>query len=84
MQSHEDIQDSKQAPPTIERLLNDGILAMVAGADTVSSTLTSVFACLLAYPEVYEKLQEEVDKFYPPGEALHTKHQEMHYLTAVM
>ena len=69
----------------MDQLVNDGILAMVAGADTVSSMLTSVFACLLANPEIYEKLQEEVDKFYPPGESLRTKHhQDMQYLTAVM
>ena len=59
---------------------------MIAGADTVSSALASLFSCLLEHPEVYAKLQAEVDRFYPPGEdALSTKHhKEMLYLNAVM
>ena len=58
---------------------------MVAGSDTVASTLTSLFACLFEHPEMYEKLQEEVDNHYLPGEALHTKHhRDMHHLTGVM
>ncbi|EJF60792.1 cytochrome P450 [Dichomitus squalens LYAD-421 SS1] len=83
--SHEDVQDSKYARPTIDQILSDGILAMVAGSDTIATTLTAVVACLLTYPAVYKQLQEEVDRFYPPGEVVHTKHhQEMHYLTAVI
>ena len=82
---NEDVQDSKHPRPPFQQLVSDGILAMVAGSDTVASTLTSLFACLFAHPEVYDKLQEEVDKYYPPGEALHTKHhRDMHYLTGVM
>nr|VWO97610.1 Exopolygalacturonase (ExoPG) (EC (Galacturan 1,4-alpha-galacturonidase) (Poly(1,4-alpha-D-galacturonide)galacturonohydrolase) [Ganoderma boninense] len=83
--NHEDVQDAKRPRPPFQQLVSDGILAMVAGSDTVASTLTSLFACLFAHPEVYEKLQEEVDKYYPPGEALHTKHhRDMHYLTGVI
>lgn len=59
---------------------------MIAGADTVSSALASLFSCLLEHPQVYAKLQAEIDQFYPPGEdALSTKHhKEMLYLNAVM
>ena len=59
---------------------------MIAGADTTASTLTSVFSCLLGNRDAYDKLEAEVDRFFPPGEdALSTKHhKDMHYLTAVM
>ncbi|KAI1782296.1 cytochrome P450 [Ganoderma leucocontextum] len=83
--NYEDVQDVKHPRPPFQQLVSDGILAMVAGSDTVASTMTSLFACLFAHPEMYERLQEEVDKYYPPGEALHTKHhRDMHYLTGVI
>ena len=59
---------------------------MVAGSDTSSSAITSVFHCLLSHPEAYAALQDEVDRFYPQGEDVcnTANHREMHYLTAVM
>ena len=67
-------------------LLDDGTLAMVAGLDTSSSAIASVFHCLLSNPEAYAALQEEVDRFYLQGEDVcnTANHREMHYLTAVM
>ena len=66
--------------------MDDGVLAIIAGADTTASALTSVFACLLAHPGAYAELQKEVDRFYPPGaDACATEyHKEMPYLNAVM
>ena len=48
--------------------------------------MTSLFYCLLTHPEAYERLQAEVDKFYPLGEDVaDSKHlPEMEYLNAVM
>ena len=62
------------------------MLAVVAGSDTASLTMTSVFYLLLTHPETYTKLQEEVDALYPPGESdSGTKHRrDMPYLHAVM
>ncbi|KAI0755286.1 high nitrogen upregulated cytochrome P450 monooxygenase 2 [Daedaleopsis nitida] len=73
-------------PPPMQQLVDDGVLAIVAGADTTSGALTSLFYCILTHPEVYAKLQAEIDKYYPPGEdALSTKHhRDMPYLTAVI
>ena len=73
-------------PPSTQQLIDDGVLAIVAGADTTSSALTSTFYCLLCNPDVYTRLQKEIDKYYPIGEdALETKHhRDMSYLTAVM
>ncbi|PIL28305.1 cytochrome P450 [Ganoderma sinense ZZ0214-1] len=76
----------EEAPPPSRHLLDDGVLAMVAGSDTTSSAITSIFHCLLAHPGAYAALQEEVDRFYPRGEDVcNAAHQrEMHYLTAVI
>ena len=70
----------------MQQLVDDGVLAIVAGADTTSSALTSLTYLLPTQPDVYEKLQAEIDKFYPAGEdALDTKHhRDMPYLTVVM
>ncbi|KAH9925355.1 cytochrome P450 [Epithele typhae] len=80
-------EDDPSRPPASEyQLIDDGILAMVAGADTTSSAMTSIFACLLSHPETYNRLQAEVDKYYPPGEdPLDSRHhKEMSYLNAVI
>ena len=73
-------------PPPLRQLVDDGVLAVVAGADTVSSAMTSLICLILTHPETYEKLQAEVDQFYPSGEdPLDTTHQrDMPYLNAVM
>ena len=62
------------------------MLAIIAGADTTSIALTSIAYCLLAHPDVYARLQAEIDRFYPAGEdALDSKHyRDMPYLSAVM
>ncbi|KAI0687111.1 high nitrogen upregulated cytochrome P450 monooxygenase 2 [Cerioporus squamosus] len=82
--NNEDLPDKPQPP--LQQLVDDGILAIVAGADTVSSAMTSIFYCLLTHPETYRRLQEEVDRFYPLGEdAFNPKHhRDMIYLQAVI
>ncbi|RDX41687.1 high nitrogen upregulated cytochrome P450 monooxygenase 2 [Lentinus brumalis] len=80
-------EDLPDAPPVpIQQLVDDGVLAIIAGADTTSSAMTTIVYCLLTHPDVYERLQAEVDKYYPSGEdALSTKHhREMPYLNAVI
>ncbi|KAI1787968.1 cytochrome P450 [Ganoderma leucocontextum] len=75
-----------EAPPPTRQLLNDSILAMGAASETSSGAIISIFHCLLANPEAYAALQEEVDRFYPQGaDACNTTHhRDMHYLTAVI
>lgn len=48
--------------------------------------MTALFQCVLSHPDVYKKLQKEVDARYPAGEnVLDTKHHvDMPYLSAVM
>lgn len=76
----------EDAPPPITHLVDDGILALTAGVDTVASALASIFACLLAHTDAYAQLEAEVDKFYPPEQDVRdpTFHKEMAYLDAVM
>ncbi|KAJ6468280.1 cytochrome P450 [Mycena sanguinolenta] len=53
--------------PALRDVAADGTLAVIAGADTAASALTSLFYFLLSHPKYYEKLQEEVDSQFPPG-----------------
>nr|BAL05148.1 cytochrome P450 [Phanerodontia chrysosporium] len=75
----------KEDPPK-HTVVVDGGLALVAGSDTTSSVLSSIFYCLLRHPDTYDRLQAEVDKFYPPGEdSLDPSHlSDMNYLEAVI
>ncbi|TFK83982.1 high nitrogen upregulated cytochrome P450 monooxygenase 2 [Polyporus arcularius HHB13444] len=81
---NEDLSDNP--PPTLDELADDGTLAIVAGSDTVSVALTSVFYCLLTDTEAHRNVQQEIDRLYPVGEPFsETKHhREMHYLQAVI
>lgn len=44
---------------------SDGILALVAGADTTKTTMTVVFYHLLSQPHYYKRLQAEIDMMFP-------------------
>lgn len=64
-------------------VINDGDLVVIAGSDTTKMVLASLFFYLLSNPEKLAKLREEIDRSYPPGEPLSSKHfQEMIYLDA--
>ncbi|TFK89225.1 high nitrogen upregulated cytochrome P450 monooxygenase 2 [Polyporus arcularius HHB13444] len=82
--NNEDLPDTP--PPPRQHLVDDGILAVVAGSDTVSSTATSLIYCLITHPDAYADLKVEVDKYYHPGDdPCNPRHyQDMHYLNAVI
>lgn len=64
-----------------------GELAIVAGSDTTSTTLSGIFYYLLTNPEYYIRLRKEVDEAFPPGEGEPydgTKLAEMKFLNAIM
>ncbi|KAI0687969.1 high nitrogen upregulated cytochrome P450 monooxygenase 2 [Cerioporus squamosus] len=68
--NQEDLPDAQPVP--MQQLVDDGVLAIIAGADTTV--------------ERDDDSRAEIDKYYPPGEdALSTKHhREMPYLNAVI
>ena len=75
------------APPADEEVVADGVLAIIAGSDTTSTVLSGLFCFVIANPNVYERLQKEVDAFFPAGEGDPfdaTRLAEMPYLNAVM
>ncbi|RDX41710.1 high nitrogen upregulated cytochrome P450 monooxygenase 2 [Lentinus brumalis] len=82
--NNEDLPDKE--PPPVRQLIDDGILAVVAGSDTTSVALTSTFYCILTNPAVHTTLLAEIDKYYPPGEdaSVTAHHRNMPYLQAVI
>lgn len=64
----------------------DSGLVIVAGSDTTSTVLSSLFWFIMTNPTIYRRLQDEIDSVFPSGEnALDvTKHIHMNYLNAVM
>lgn len=56
------------------------------GADTTSSTLSSLFYLLLTHPVAFARLREEVDTVFPLGEDIsdYTQLASMPYLNACM
>lgn len=64
-----------------------GELAIVAGSDTTSTTLSGVFYYLLTNPACYARLRAELDEAFPPGEGEPfdgTRLAELKYLNAIM
>ncbi|KAH8115860.1 high nitrogen upregulated cytochrome P450 monooxygenase 2 [Phellopilus nigrolimitatus] len=59
---------SKTSASRMEDIVASGELAIVAGSDTTSTTLSGVFFFLLTNPEIYARLQREVDEAFPLGE----------------
>ncbi|KAJ6468383.1 cytochrome P450 [Mycena sanguinolenta] len=48
-------------PPSSAQIVSDGGLAIIAGAETTSTTLSHIFWFLLNNPKTYQRLQAEVD-----------------------
>ncbi|KAJ7220140.1 cytochrome P450 [Mycena pura] len=69
------------ATPSSAQVASDGGLAIVAGAETTSTTLAHVFWLLLANPAAYRRLQAEVDE---PGTDNGASQARMPYLNAVI
>ncbi|KAH9922364.1 cytochrome P450 [Fomitopsis serialis] len=55
----------KQTPFPV--IMTNAVTAMLAGSDTTAVALCNTFYCVLAHPDVYQHLREEVDAAFPPG-----------------
>ncbi|PAV19171.1 cytochrome P450 [Pyrrhoderma noxium] len=64
----------------------NGELAIIAGSDTTSTTLSGVFYYLLTNPKCYNRLQAELDSVFPlnEGEPDPSKFPQLTYLNAVI
>ncbi|KAI1789656.1 high nitrogen upregulated cytochrome P450 monooxygenase 2 [Ganoderma leucocontextum] len=76
----------EKAAPPLATVAIDGALAIVAGSDTSSCVLAHTIYFILSNPDVYTRLQAEVDAYFPLGEnAMDTsKHPDMLWLNAVI
>ncbi|KAH8101537.1 cytochrome P450 [Cristinia sonorae] len=72
--------------PPLSAVIPEGALVTIAGSDTTSATLSNALYLLLTHPNVYRRVQEEIDRFYPPDEnSLDCKfHPKMRILDAVI
>lgn len=59
------IDDDK--PPT-RLIVSNAVLAIIAGSDTTSSTLSGIVYYLLQYPDYSRRLRKELDSAFPPSE----------------
>ena len=77
---------SERERPSVADILSDGTLAIVAGTDTIKTTLAATFYHLLLNPTCYQRLQDEVDQaFSNPEDPMDFKKlTEMEYLDACM
>ena len=66
LQSGEDVPEFE--PLSAEDLQMDGMVAIIAGSDTVNGALSCALYYLVCNPAIYERLQEEVDAAFPSGE----------------
>lgn len=76
-----------KVPLTLPEVMSDAGLAVVAGSDTTSSTMTVLFYYLMSHPSAYKRLREEIDSGFPihdgyPFDA--SKLASLQYLNAVM
>ncbi|KAF5327372.1 hypothetical protein D9619_004468 [Psilocybe cf. subviscida] len=69
--------------PSIVEVVSDGGLAIIAGSDTTSSTISHLFYFLMTNPIAYKRLQDEIDDL---GDDIYdcTKQAHLPYLNAAI
>ncbi|KAJ7864741.1 cytochrome P450 [Mycena olivaceomarginata] len=72
--------------PTLAEVAADGVLSIVAGSDTTSIAISSFVWFILRNPDIYRRVQAEVDSVYADGDSLldALKHDELRFLTACL
>ncbi|KAJ6490679.1 cytochrome P450 [Mycena vitilis] len=72
--------------PTFAEVVADGVLSIIAGSDTTSTAISTFVWFILSHPEIYRRVQAEVDSVYPAGDSLldDSKHDELVFLRACL
>ncbi|KAG5726032.1 Cytochrome P450 67 [Termitomyces sp. T112] len=70
--------------PTVQDIVADSTLAMIAGSDTTATGLSNLFYFLLCHPHCLKRVRDEIDDVYPKEECPSSlaKHSQLPYLTA--
>ncbi|KAJ7267492.1 high nitrogen upregulated cytochrome P450 monooxygenase 2 [Mycena rebaudengoi] len=76
-------------PPPLGDYIRDAYFAIIAGSDTVATTMSCIFFHLLSDPKQFARLRNEIDTAFPRSEGQvpadnSTKLGEMPYLNAVI
>ncbi|KAF5391057.1 hypothetical protein D9757_003983 [Collybiopsis confluens] len=74
----------EKVKPSLAEVGADAVLTVIAGSDTSSCAMASLFWFLLSHPGSYKRVREEIDSVYPPGsDPLDaSKHSSLPYLAA--
>lgn len=57
-----DEEGNEAEKPELEQVINDAVLAIVAGSDTVSTALPSLLSLLLRHPTALMRLRRELEE----------------------
>ncbi|KAH8118801.1 high nitrogen upregulated cytochrome P450 monooxygenase 2 [Phellopilus nigrolimitatus] len=60
--------DDEESKPPLSLIIENGEVAIIAGSDTTSTVMSGIFYHLLANPDIYRRLQDEIDVAFPLGE----------------
>ncbi|KAJ7303434.1 high nitrogen upregulated cytochrome P450 monooxygenase 2 [Mycena albidolilacea] len=77
----------EKVKPTLAAAAGDGKVGIIAASDTTASAMTCLVWSLCSNPDIYRRLQQEIDSVFVDGvedcfDA--NKHEELHFLTACM
>ncbi|KAK7019301.1 cytochrome P450 [Favolaschia claudopus] len=72
--------------PSLSQVASDGVLTVVAGSDTTSTAISCFMWFVLSNPEIYHRVQAEVDSVYGEGDSTldSSKHEELRFLIACL
>ena len=54
--------------PTLPVIQSEGLAAVIGGSDTAATALSALWYYLMLNPPKLERLRNEVDTYFPPGE----------------
>lgn len=75
----------EQTKPSFNEVVAEGLLTVIAGTDTTSAAMCSLFYCLLMDRSCYDKLQKEVDQVLSTAEcAMSATASNLPYMAACM